>query len=323
MTSSENRIAYPGGKRFAFTIIDDTDVATVETVLPVYRLLESLGLRTTKTVWPVGCPEGSRLFSRSQTLEDPEYLAFAVDLAARGFELTWHGATMESSTRARTLTALARFKDVFGGYPSVHAGHAENRENLYWGADRVDSPIIAALLRRMGSQRHGYYQGHQPDSAYFWGDVCLERFRYVRNLTFDQLDLSSINPSMPYRDERRPFGRLWFSGADAEDVTAFNRLLRRDRQQRLEDSGGFCIVSTHFGKGFVRNGVVDAMTTELLTELSKRDGWFVPAGALLDHLAQHRSNCELPRGEWRRMQWRWLYDIVAQKARVRLGRLAR
>lgn len=314
-TSSDRAPSFPGGRRFAFTVIDDTDVATVENVGPVYRLLESLGMRTTKTVWPVACPEGSRFFSRSKTLDDPEYLAFVRDLAQRGFEITWHGATMESSTRDRTVAALDRFAAIFGTYPRVHAGHAENRENLYWGANRVDDVLIRAILRRLGSQADGYYEGHVPGSPYFWGDLCQEHFRYARNLTFDRMDLSSINPGMPYRDPRRPYGHLWFSSSDAEDVSAFNRLLRSDEQARLEERGGFCIVATHFGKGFVRDGVVDATTVQVLTELAHRQGWFVPAGTLLDHLAQTAGDA-LPALEWRRMQWQWLWDTVREKIRA-------
>jgi hypothetical protein len=306
---------YPEGKRFAFTIIDDTDVATVDNVLPIYRLLESLGMRTTKTVWPVSCPEGSRFFSRSQTLDDPEYLAFILDLAARGFEITWHGATMESSRRERTIAALDRFKALFGSYPKVHAGHAENRENLYWGADRVDDPLLKQILLRTSSRTQGYYQGHDPGSPYFWGDLCVERFRYVRNLTFNRLNLASINPSMPYRDERRPFGPLWFSSSDAEDVGAFNQLLRRSEQERLEQAGGFCIVATHFGKGFVRDGLVNDTTVRLLGELSRRNGWFVPAGPLLDLLAHQRAGFDLPRTEWWWMQWRWAWDVAMSRLR--------
>ncbi len=71
-------LAFPGGARFAFTVIDDTDVATVANVGPLYRLLESLGMRTTKTVWPLACPEGSPDYQGSETLEDPGYLAFVL-----------------------------------------------------------------------------------------------------------------------------------------------------------------------------------------------------------------------------------------------------
>src|SRR5688500_18443839 len=100
--SSPSRFEFPHGKRFAFTIVDDTDVATVANVKPIYELLHELGLGATKTVWPVACPEGSPNFSSSQTLEDPDYRDFVVDLQQRGFEITWHGATMESSRRGRT-----------------------------------------------------------------------------------------------------------------------------------------------------------------------------------------------------------------------------
>jgi hypothetical protein len=306
-------VKFPDGKRFAFTIIDDTDVATVENVKPIYRLLESLGMRTTKTVWPVGCPEGSKNFSRSKTLEDPEYLDFVLDLHRRGFEVTWHGATMESSRRERTEAALEQFRKLFGSYPRVHAGHAENRENLYWGPSRVDSPLLKALMLRMNPQPRDYYSGHDPNSPYWWGDLCARHFRYVRNLTFNRLNLATINPSMPYRDESRPLAPLWFSASDAEDAPAFSELLRRDQQDELERQGGFCILATHFGKGFVQNGEVHQATADRLRELSARPGWFVPVGELLDFLAAQRSSYDMPRIEWWRMQWRWAFDLGMRK----------
>ena len=41
---------------FNFSIFDDADNGTVENTAPVYRLLEELGLRTTKSVWPLRGP---------------------------------------------------------------------------------------------------------------------------------------------------------------------------------------------------------------------------------------------------------------------------
>src|SRR5262249_36108428 len=138
-------LAFPNGKRFAFTILDDTDVATVENVGPVYRLFEDLGMRTTKTVWSMGCPEGSPDFSTSQTLEDQDYRSFAVDLQQRGFEIASHGATMESSTRERTVAGLERFRQIFGSYPRIHVNHSYNRENIYWGTARLDDPALTFM----------------------------------------------------------------------------------------------------------------------------------------------------------------------------------
>src|SRR5947207_165073 len=137
------RVPFPGGARFAFTVMDDTDVATVENVQPVYRLLESLGMRTTKTVWPVRCEEGSRNFSLSETMDDPHYLDFVVDLHARGFEIAFHGATMETSTRERTARALDRFCRVFGATPK--AASASSRPILGRG-----SAAAARSTRRPG-----------------------------------------------------------------------------------------------------------------------------------------------------------------------------
>ena len=63
-------------------------------------------MRTTKTVWPLDCPEGSRNFFAAETLQDKKYLSFVHELADAGFEMASHGATMESSRRERTLEGL-------------------------------------------------------------------------------------------------------------------------------------------------------------------------------------------------------------------------
>jgi hypothetical protein len=121
----------------------------VENIRPIYRLLEGLGMRTTKTVWPVWCPEGgSPDFSSSETLEDPEYRAFVIDLQRRGFETASHGATMESRPRARPLAAMERFREDFCASPRLQANHGYNRGNLYWGVDRLDDPLLRAVYRR-------------------------------------------------------------------------------------------------------------------------------------------------------------------------------
>ena len=314
---------FPDGRRFAFTIIDDTDVGTVENLVPIYRLLQSLGMRTTKTVWPMPCPEGSRDYAGSDTLEDEAYRAFVVDLQARGFEIAFHGATMESSTRERTVAALERFRDTFGGYPAVHANHAYNRENVYWGEGRVDAPLLRRFLRRTSAAPPDYYQGHVVGSPYWWGDLLSEHVQYVRNLTFDDVNLLRVNPTMPYHDPRRPLVRWWFSGTDADSVDEFRRLLAPRRQERLEREGGVCIVATHFGKRYVRDGEVDPEVRERLAELAGRNGWFPPVGELLDWMRRQHGGPTLPVHEWRRMQWRWVRDRVREKAQRRVRRLRR
>src|SRR5262245_66439540 len=136
------RLAFPDGRRFAFTIMDDTDVATVANLGPVYQLLTDLEMRTTKTVWPVDCPEGSKNYASSSTLEDPEYVDFVLGLESAGFEIAYHGATMESSRRERTARAIDKFLTLFRTPPRVYANHGYNIEHLYWGAGRTDIALL-------------------------------------------------------------------------------------------------------------------------------------------------------------------------------------
>ena len=102
---------FPNNKRFAFSILDDTDDATLRNVKPVYDALREHGLRTTKTVWPLDCPEGSRIFFAAETLQNKPYLDYVHELADDGFEVAFHGATMEPSRRERTIRALDFLKE--------------------------------------------------------------------------------------------------------------------------------------------------------------------------------------------------------------------
>ena len=65
--SFNNKISWPDGKLFAFSILDDTDLATVTNVSPVYSFLENLDFRTTKLVWPIG---GDPLSQQGSTCDD-------------------------------------------------------------------------------------------------------------------------------------------------------------------------------------------------------------------------------------------------------------
>jgi hypothetical protein len=277
---------FPHGKRFAFTILDDTDDSTLENVKPVYEALKAHGIRTTKTVWPVDCPEGSRIFFAADTLQRVSYREFVRQLGVDGFEIAFHGATMESSPRGRTVQALEFLKREFGAYPTLFCNHGQNRDNLYWGHKRFRTSWLrraVGLLRREGAS---YYLGDVEDSEFFWGDLCRQHIRYVRNWTFTCLNMLDVNPEMPYRLTGTPYVNLWFSTADAPDVGDFVRLLTQENIDRLEQAGGLCIVSTHLGKGFARDGALDPRVHRIFEALSRKPGWYVPASEMLDYLVR-------------------------------------
>jgi len=312
---SADETAFPNGARFAFTVVDDTDVATLDNVRPVYDLLTDLGLRTTKTVWTHRCPDPHSSYRDSDTLEDDAYRAYILELKARGFEITWHGPSMESSTRAEIEEGLRRLRDWIGVAPRVHVNHAHNRDNLYWGVDRLDQPFLRWLYRKAGDRNVSRYEGHREGTPHYWGDLASEVVEYSRNLTFTDLNILRVNPTTPYKDPRRPLVKWWFSAADADNAAAFNTLVNEDAQDALEADGGVAIVATHFGKGFANAGRLNSRTAALLARLAAKRGWFVPVSTLLDHLRSRHERPTLAATEWRRMQWRWAWDLVQARFR--------
>lgn len=280
---------FPDGKDFAFTILDDTDDSTVENVKPVYDLLSDLGMRTTKTVWASDCPEGSPAFSAGQTLQDDAYLKFVHDLNDKGFELAWHNATMESSKRERTKEALEFFNREFGFYPVLHCNHARNRENIYWGDKRYSNAFLRQLTKFL-KRKSTVFCGEDEGSPYFWGDLCKEHFRYVRNFTFTERNILKIDSAMPCHIRNKPYVNYWFSTTNAPAVDQFSMCLSKNNVDRLIGEGGICIVSTHLGKRFTANGNVDGRIINSLEYLAKHNGWFVPVSELLDYMLSQKQN---------------------------------
>lgn len=298
---------FPANKRFAFSIFDDTDLSTVENTAPVYRLLTELGMRTTKSVWPLASvTEGKH---GGSSLQDPEYLKFVLELRDLGFEIAIHNMRNHHCSRELVEKGFSEFRRLLGHGPRVHANHSRNRENLYWGAARFKSlrPFYAVASRLMRERK---FEGHNPDSEVFWGDLCQQHLDYVRSFVFREINLDHVNPSLPYYDPSKPFVKYWFSSCDGADVDDFCDLLSESNQEKLEREGGVCIVYTHFACGFVSDGAVNPRVDRLLRALASRNGWFVPVSQLLDHLRTQRQTAQITDAELFRMEGRWAYDRV-------------
>lgn len=312
-------MTFPSNRAFAFTILDDTDDATVENVKPVYDLLYELGFLTTKTAWPLDCPEGSTLFFAGATLQDPDYRAFVAELVARGFELASHGATMEPSRRERTVAGLRFLSEEMGVTPTLHCNHAQNLENVYWGAERYRTLALRLPLRMMERlRRRPRYTGHVVGSPYFWGDLCRSQFRFVRNFAFATLNSGAVAPHGPYRLSSTPWVNYWFNTGDAPNAAAFKRLVTRRAVDKLRADRGVSIVSTHLGKGFARGGRVDAEIEDTLRYIASLDGWYVPVSRVLEHLLARTAGRTL--APWTR--WRLELSHVVDRVRARRSAVA-
>jgi hypothetical protein len=305
-------VKWPDGRSFAFAIVDDTDGATVDNVAPVYDLLAAEGISATKTVWVEPARDGWA----GQSLADPEYLDFIRRLQAEGFEIALHGVGSGAFSRQEILDGLDRFRQLLDDDVRLHSNHSRSPHNVYWGHRRFVQPI-AALYRRFGNRT--VFEGEDPASATFWGDRVQE-IDYVRNLVFNGIDTLRYDRHMPYREASKPYSKYWFSSSDGETVADFNRLIAPDQVDKLERSGGACVVYTHFASGFVQDGRLDPEFTTRIRALSRRNGWFVPASELLDHLrAQHRDS-DRPIGypALLTLNLRWAVDRV--RKRLQRGR---
>jgi hypothetical protein len=296
--------------QFAFTIVDDTDHAQLENVRPIYNLLRDLKIFITKTVWPLHCDDPHNSDYKSHTLEDLDYAGWVRNLYEEGFEIALHGASAGSNSRSKTLRGLEKFELLLGKSPELHVNHANNRDNLYWGIDRFDSHLVRFTISVLKGRSRSIYKGHSPESEYFWGDIFSQKLRYCRNLSFvNQINSTKLNPTMPYFDPKRPYVKRWFSSCDAADPERFVKLLSPRNVDCLQEQGGVCIIYTHLGVGFTKNGTVIPSVEKTLRNLARKPGKFLPASRLLDELCEETGNYSapvLPERERLSMEYKWL-----------------
>lgn len=287
---------YPYGKNFAFTITDDPDDSKIEEIKIVYDFLKAIGLKTTIAVWikeeirSDGLPEVAGNFDYGDTLENETYLEYIKNLKNSGFEVALHTVSPGNDYRQETIEGYEKFKAIFGDYPKINIMHGNNLENVYWGKKVVGNSFIRSLIGFFYKKSNLPFQGENPKSTYFWGDVLKERTKYVRLWGTSNINTLSFNPTMPYHDPQKPYVRYWFSYSDGYDAKGFNKLITDENIQKLINERGTSIVYTHFGLNFIKknakgNKNIDSFFKNQIKKIAKhKDGWLVPASDILDRL---------------------------------------
>jgi len=286
------KMQFPSGKKFAFTIIDDTDDATLENVKPIYDFLFDHGLRTTKTVW-VYPPRDAE--SAGHSLADEKYREFVCGISKKGFEIGLHNVGSGEYSRAEILEGLEEFRRMIGEYPKIQINHAYNRDSIYGGYKRFSFPFDR-LIKMLHPIYAENYKGEVKGSPYFWGDMHKKIIKYSRNYETDRLNTLGFNPYMPYVDARKSeYSNYWFSSTFAPNQWMFNRIVTPSAIDKLERDGGVCILNTHLGY-YMKDGSIDSGFVERIKYLSKkRNGWFVPVSTVLDHLqGAHAVDTRIP-----------------------------
>jgi hypothetical protein len=303
-----NRIQWPEGKDFAFTIFDDTDYQTVDNVSAVYSFFSDIGLRTTKSVWPIRGSKVQEVWGA--TCDDNKYLEWVLELQQKGFEIALHNVTSHTSTRAETAHGLETFRRLFGHYPYSMANHAGCDEGIYWGDSRVTgiNKVVYNLLHL--NKNKGVFQGNVENSPLFWGDLCRQKVKYVRNFVFGDINTLKLCPFMPYHDPARPYVNYWFAGSEGAIVTSFTSMLSEENQEKLATEGGACIMYAHLACGFLENGQLNRRFKSLMERLGRMNGWFVPVRSLLDYLLEARGPHTLIDRERKSVERKWLMHKI-------------
>ncbi|TAJ12112.1 hypothetical protein DMA11_14190 [Marinilabiliaceae bacterium JC017] len=302
-------VKWPDGKRFAFTVFDDTDYSTVDNSPKIYKFLYDLGMITTKSVWPI---KGEHVpLVGGSTCENPEYLKWVYRLQEQGFEIALHNATYHTSNRDQVIKGLEIFKEYFGDYPKVHVNHTGCDDSIYWGDERLRG-INRMFYNVLTCFRNsGKFMGTLESSDLFWGDKCKEYIKYVRNFVYSDINTLKACPYMPYFDERKPFVNNWFASSEGANCHTFCQTISEINQDRLEEESGCCIMYTHFGSpDFYEYGRLNGNFKKLMERLSLKNGWFVPVSVLLDYIRKERGNYSISDKEHSRLERRWLINKI-------------
>jgi hypothetical protein len=282
----------PTKKNFVFTIIDDTDDATLENTKPIYDFLHEKGIYITKTVW-VYPPRDKH--SAGDSLQRSEYLEFIKDIQEKGFEIGLHNVGSGSFSRREVLKGLEEFKEKLGQYPKIHINHSYNPDSIYGGDKRFNRPFNW-IVRKMYPQYSGVFQGEIAGSDFYWGDKHKEIIQFNRNHEFDGLNTIKHDKYMPYIDPNRSdFTNYYFSATFAPNQWVFNHIVTPGAIKKLEKENGICIIFTHLGY-FMKNGKIDPGFVERINWLSANpNGLYKPVSFVLNEIVETRkSNGQAP-----------------------------
>jgi hypothetical protein len=154
------------------------------------------------------------------------------------------------------------------------------------------------------------FSGHVEGSPLFWGDMCKQKIKYVRNFSLWDINTLKACPAMPYHDPARPYVNYWFAASEGPNVDSFNSMISERNLERLMGEGGACIMYTHFASGFISNGEINSSFRHLMKRLSKRNGWFVPVHTLLDYILQAREEQSITRQQLSALERKWLWHKI-------------
>jgi peptidoglycan/xylan/chitin deacetylase (PgdA/CDA1 family) len=282
---------FPDGRRFAFTIVHDADSGYSRRLQPLFEVFDELELKITATVFMFwanwaengdiwrewneqGQDNGGFFAPKAVPLTDEKEREFYLRLAAGGHEIGMHTPSDTSDTRHETVRAFEYFKAIFGHYPKVYTEHAgsHNKEAQANEGSNQGSPYYNTdLLNHYGPWIWLDDQWGLPDRRH-------ERFYDLLAANGSPFNASSVKRYGVAKTFLRT-GR-WKEG----DGDGFLRWYSEDNIDLLEKHRGLALVYTHLNEKWLdpETRQMRAAIKDRLRYLASKNGWFVPAGVILD-----------------------------------------
>jgi len=282
---------FPDGYAFAFTIVHDADSAYSRRLEPLFEVFDEFGFKITGTVftfWADWARNGKIWLEwrnngrdgffapNSVPLVDEKEREFYIQLSARGHEIGMHTPSETSNTREDVIRAFEYFKEVFGRYPRIYVEHA--------------------VTRNKDGQAS---EGSKPGSIYFNTDLlnAYEPWVWVDD-----------DCGVPDKHHKRFYDILAVNGSPFNTVAAARygiakAFLRTGKWREadgdgflawyseknidaLEEQRGLALVYMHLDAKWldVETREMRPAIKERLRYLASKNGWFIPAGVILDRL---------------------------------------
>jgi hypothetical protein len=283
---------FPARRRFAFTIVHDADSAYSRRLEPLFEVFDELGFKITVTVFPLWADwardgdiwrawnerddDGGFFAPQAVPLMDEKEREFYKRLAARGHEIGMHTPSETSSTREDVIRAFEYFREVLGGYPRVYTEHS------------VDTKRDAQAK-----------EGSRPDSAHYNTDLLNSYGPWVwvdddcgvpdnrHDRFYDILALNG-SPFNTLAAQRYGINKGFLrTGKWREaDGDGFLAWYSEENIDSLEENRGLALVYMHLDAKWIdsRTRKMRRAIKDRLTYLASKNGWFVPAGAILDRM---------------------------------------
>jgi hypothetical protein len=212
----------------------------------------------------------------SVPLLDEKEREFYIQLGARGHEIGMHTPSETSNTREDVIRAFEYFKEVFGRYPRIYVEHA--------------------VTRNKDGQAS---EGSKPGSIYFNTDLLNSYGPWVwidddcgvpdkRDRRF--FDILAVNgsPFNAVAPARYGIAKAFLrTGKWREaDGDGFLAWYSEKNIDALEEQRGLALVYMHLDAKWldVETREMRPAIKERLRYLASKNGWFIPAGVILDRL---------------------------------------